>query len=349
MDSKEHEPLAVAGNGVATPLYFDGQVLQAGDLSLEQTARDGELARMRTMLHGWGVVAGLIPLVAGDTLVIGPGYGVLPDGGELYLPEPLSLPLPSAEQLALHCGGGTRTCELPEAGDGARAATDPVWLAVGPHDELAAPRPGMAGGCGHPANALRPTRRCHGVGLFLLCDLPAGHRPGQPGCAELAPFICADPAQPFPLPDPVDQEPQLLVLGRLVATEQTVSLELADRRRLLPNYLLQAWLQSCICPLTDTGQPPTRIDWQQLAVLIRRHGLDRLPRPQRPETVLGMYQPPRRGGDPAIVLLAGGGINGPADFLDADPPVIAALTAMTDEQVAAARAELDMIRRVIRI
>lgn len=56
--------LAQAKNAVVTPLYFDRQVIQAEDLNLDRTSHDRELARMRRILHGWGVVAGLIPEIS---------------------------------------------------------------------------------------------------------------------------------------------------------------------------------------------------------------------------------------------------------------------------------------------
>src|SRR5262245_46577539 len=102
--------LQFAGNGANRPLHQDRQVLRAGDLALEQATQDAMLARARRYLHGWGVVAGFVPVVKQSAhLGIGPGYGVTPLGDELFLPE--TVPLEDVIKAVLTCcGPGSLGC-----------------------------------------------------------------------------------------------------------------------------------------------------------------------------------------------------------------------------------------------
>ncbi|MCW4464554.1 hypothetical protein OK351_03410 [Glutamicibacter sp. MNS18] len=355
METNDYTPAARTHNTVSTPLYADGQVLKAEDLALGQTARDAEFARLRTMLHGWGVVAGLLPLQADGDLVISPGYGVLPGGGELYLPTPLSIPMPSASELARHCGEVSGACDLP-AGDKVRpeAELGPLWLAVGAGGQPAEPRAVIGRDCEHPANAAQPTRFCHQVGLYILCELPETHRAVAQQCADLSRFLCADPPSPVPLPEPLADGADLLVLGRLVPDGEEVTVDLLDRRSLLPNHLLQAWLQSCLCPLLEEPdpdpdpRPDPELVWDGLLVEMRRLGLDRLPPRTRPATVLGLYLPDPFERTTAVERLDTAGVQGPASFLESDPGLLTRVARITPAEVDTAVKELHWIHRQVK-
>lgn len=341
MESLSREPLAVTGNTVSTPLYFDRQILRAEDLSLDRRSRDAELERLRAMLHGWGAVAGLVPRLEGDTVVISPGYGVLPGGAELYLPDPLAI-TGVLQALLGHCGTGVESCELPTDGLDGAAPGGPLtgWLIVRRHFGTAEPRPGVPDGCRHPANELHPTRQCHQVAVELHCTLPEAHLPRPPACAELSPYVCGDPAEPVEMPAPLKQEEDFLVLGRLVLENEVLALSLIGRKALLPNSVLQQWLQSCICPLL--AQEPEPVDWQELLKRIQSAGLDKPNNPDRPDAVLAMYEVPIViGGQRSMVLLLiRGGINGPAEFLKAKSDTIALASGMTPAQIKRVAIEL---------
>lgn len=352
----DNNPAGTASNGVSTPLFADGVVLQAADLSLGQAAQNAQLARMRTLLHGWGVVAGLIPTVRGEQLVISAGYGILPGGGELYLSTELSIQLPTAGELITHCSGVAGGCELPTGEElTPQAEAGPVWLAVGAGGHLAAPRGVVLTGCEHPANAAMPTRWCHQVDLYLLCELPESHQVPEPRCADLTPYVCADPPLPLPLPDPPPPQSDLLVLGRLLPEGDTVQLQLLDRHPLLPNHLLQAWLRSCLCPRLTDPEPepepdpddPRDMIWEALLVLMRRRGMDQLPEETRPTTVFNMYksEPLIRGS--VVDRLTQADIPGPAQFMSSNVRLLLQVTGMTRAALQDAMRELSWIRERI--
>ena len=102
MATKEAETLVLVSkqNGIvvipsATPLtrlnYFDGKFLRANDLKAEQNYLR-HLVRLSNQAGGSGVVHGFdLTLGGGDTLELGPGLAINPDGRVLLLPQGLSI------------------------------------------------------------------------------------------------------------------------------------------------------------------------------------------------------------------------------------------------------------------
>jgi hypothetical protein len=251
------EPLSFATNGVDRPIHQDRQVLRASDLTLEQTAQDAMLARARRYLHGWGIVGGLVPQVAGNGLVtIGPGYGVTPTGAELWLPQPAVL-AGVAAALSACCGPGPAGCDTVGAAPGAAATTTvPTttvtgWLVARPASLDAEPRAGVPQDCAHPASTLLPSRRCGGVDFGILCDLPPAHQPGELDCERISPFVCGTPngpAQPLPWEAPAGVDDDFLVVARLTAVGGTLLADPSGQRQLWPVALMQEWISACLCP-----------------------------------------------------------------------------------------------------
>ena len=256
MAAETFEPLlAEARNGQVTPLYFDRQVVRADDLTLDRSSHDAELARMRRLLHGWGVVVGLVPELGDDALNVSPGFAVTPTGAEVLLTVDISVEAIAAAVVAC-CGTADGGCEVvdPEA---LEEVTDggPVtaWLVARPTREDAEPRAGIPAGCAHPANALLPSRCCAGVRLGLLCELPPSHTDPGPSPDELLGLVCGPhapgaPALALPMPEIPGPESDFVVLGRLVVQDGVTVLSQDDRRRLLPAEVLQAWVVSQTCP-----------------------------------------------------------------------------------------------------
>lgn len=344
-------PWASAGTGLSTPQFFDGQVLAAADLSLGQSARDAELARMRVLLHGWGVVAGLVPGVSGGRLLINPGYGVLPGGRELYLPEALDITVPTGQELAAHCGARADSCELPSTaegpdgrGTGDESPTPTVWLAVGAVRQAAAPRTAAATGCTHPGNTAQPTRWCHQVALYLLCELPENHQLGEESCAELGGYICDSPMAPVQLPDP-DPGPDVLVLGRLTGAhgDSEAYVDFEGRRPLLPNHVLQSWLRSCLCPVLNDRRTE-QMDWGKLRQRMLELGLDQREERSRPGSVFKLYESVEEGLSSPVDRLIGAGILGPAMFLSTLQRVLSTVTGIEAKQLRQTLRELAAIR-----
>lgn len=246
--------LAEAGNGLVVPLYFPRQIVQAADLTLDRTSRDAELARMRRLLHGWGVVMGLVPRTEADTLTVSAGYGVTPTGQEVLLTDKASFEGIAAAVLSC-CGGPGDGCNSLEPRDDRAAPSDPVvaWLIARPTRHDAEPRPSIPHGCEHPANALHPSRSCAGVRLELLCELPATHVSADPLPDDLAGIVCGPQATDttavmLTMPELPGPEASFVVLGQLMVTDGVASYLPQDRRTLLPLQTLQAWVALRTCP-----------------------------------------------------------------------------------------------------
>jgi hypothetical protein len=89
------------GEPLKRPHYFDGQLLDAATLQLEQEYHREKDRRHNRNLHGFGIVSGLGVRVetatdtSGGRLVIEPGYAIDPCGEELAVPACVHVPLPS--------------------------------------------------------------------------------------------------------------------------------------------------------------------------------------------------------------------------------------------------------------
>jgi len=74
--------------------FFDGKLLAAEDLSLEQTYHLERHRRHNRYLHGWGVVSGLSVSVADNTTItVQPGVAIDCAGNELVVHECIHLSL----------------------------------------------------------------------------------------------------------------------------------------------------------------------------------------------------------------------------------------------------------------
>lgn len=254
-------------NGVSAPLFFDGQVIRADDLSLASTSQADEIWRMRRLLHGWGVVAGLVvmnvhgPLVVshGDSgadvyIVITPGYGICPSGAEVYMPGQVKID-GIVNRLLKLCGPRAPGCELNPVGIRPSPSEEtPVtgWLIARPVSTEADPRAGLPQGCAHPGNLLQHARLCGGVALELRCDPPDGHVLTAPACADISSHICA--GKPIFMP-PENPSPDLLILAVLSWDGKELSVGTTGRRHLYPVSLLQDFLTACLCAGAVDSKP----------------------------------------------------------------------------------------------
>lgn len=353
-------PLDRAPNGVLTPLYFDRQVVRAEDLNLDRTSRDAELARMRRLLHGWGIVAGLIPMSMEGGLIVTPGYGVMPSGEELYLDDVLVVDQ-ITDRVVACCGPNGTGCELPDESEGGEDRPEgPVtaWLIARPAPMEGSLRPGIPEGCEHPATTLLPTRTCGGIAVELRCSLPDGHVPGKLSCAELSELVCGgvqSPPAPLTMPPAPGQHSDLLVLARLTVHDQTLTVSIGDRRRLLPASVVQDWLASCVCAHLRKAEEdeegggggpvrPPGPGWVTFGDRLRANGFE-------VETEVGRRRPriPPLMVDVELVrALEQAGIVGPRAFLDADPQVMAEVTGLGVEAVIQAQREVGELEVFLR-
>ncbi len=362
----ERPALATVANGVVGPLYFDRQIVRAEDLTLDRTSHDHELARMRRLLHGWGVVAGLIPIVAGGSLRISAGYGITRTGAEVFLAEAVEI-ADIVRRIWACCGPEAPGCDVLDEDERRRRDDDreatmvTSWLVARPTRSPAEPRAGIPEGCAHPANTLWPTRACHGVSIELLCALPPELAVPDTGCADLVPLFCATPPALLPLPPLPEEVPDVLVLGRLVAGPDTAMFAPAERRTVLPVAVLQDWLRACLCrllaarpdrpeeeePDVEPDRPrPERFDWRRLLQVLEANGFTRAPQPRRP-----LPEVPRRPTVPRLLVepetlrrLGEAGITGPEAFLAADPAGLAERLALPQAEVEALARELESLR-----
>jgi hypothetical protein len=324
-------------NGVVTPLYSDRQIVRAEDLTLDRTSRDAELARLRRYLHGWGVVAGLVPFLDGSKLALSRGYGVTPSGREVFLPDTIVVEGVLGKRVVACCGPGKAGCELVSeetAGTDGGVSADPVtaWLVARPAASPGDLRAGVPADCEHPATTLLPSRTCGGVALGLLCSLPELHEPSRTDCAAVTRLIRGvrgGPPDPVDLPPPVLPGDDLLVLARLVVRDGAVEVHLGPRRTLLPTWVLQEWIVACAPQLE--GEPPgaPAPGWTAFRQHLRDLGFV-----APHEVVRGRPRLPRILLDRDVLeSLDRAGVAGPREFLDTDPDRLAALTGMDEGAV----------------
>ena len=274
MPSIQHsETLATSENGIKTPLYFDRQVIRAEDLNLGQSSHMAEIARLRRLAGGWGVVAGLIPYEPDrGSMIISPGYGVTPLGDEIYLTSHVSLEFTDLiDRIRKLCGPIDGGCEVFEDAEITASATEIetgnfcAWLIARPTSASTDTRAGIPQGCAHPANSMMPTRNCLGTSLELMCTLPDIHTPSDLDCESLMRYVCPGEGQtrgmlPLPaLPDPADNFLVVAKLQIIFIANGTPWIKIItdDRRPLLPVSFMQDWMMSCLCPkLQDTPEEP---------------------------------------------------------------------------------------------
>jgi len=261
-------------NGINQPLFNDRQVVRASDLTLLDDRHDRALARLRRLLHGWGVVAGFgIQPRAVEVITVSAGYAITPRGDEIYLPEVVVIK-DIATKVRQCCGQDGDRCALPdpERDDRDDTLDDGViaHLVARPVARLADLRPAKPNDCAHPASQLLPARACGGVQLDLICELPELHAEPKPLCSRVNQYICGEqgrPIPPLPMPDMVGDEDNFVVLATLEVQGNRVDLDDRHRRTLLPVDLLQNWIQRCLCPvfsgpipLDDDRPEPGNVD-----------------------------------------------------------------------------------------
>ncbi len=249
--------------GIKGPLYSDGAVVHASDLTLDRDSHTQALWRMRRLLHGWGIVAGLQLSVVlserGYIMTVQNGYGVAPDGEELFLPSDVTTNQ-ILERMFDCCGPSDPGCKLDETGRPVPPAPGPertrlaVWVVLKSEWVPAAPRPGLPLDCEHPGNAMFPTRSCNRVTVELRCGAPDGHVTPPPDCAKMRSVICDGSPVPMSL---AEAEGGLLVLGRLVWDGRMLSVDQSVRQRLLPVAVIQQFLTACLC---ERSEPPIEDD-----------------------------------------------------------------------------------------
>lgn len=243
-------------NGLDRPRYFDRQLLVAEDLTLEQGFADHRLALLARHALGWGVAAGLrlgtVPESQAGTepgdvaLLVSAGLALTPNGEAVYLShevvfEGIAGLVIEACSDAVDCGA-VDAAASDDTGDTPRVA----WVVAKKADLSGGPRAAMPEGCGHPGNAMRPSRCCGGVTVEVLCSLPPPHSGPPPEVDALHEDVCG-PWGPA-LPPEVPPEADLVVLGALEVRPEGV-FATPRHRRLVPRL---DRLGHLVCPRPGT-------------------------------------------------------------------------------------------------
>lgn len=267
------DPIATSQNDVVTPLYFDRQIVRAADLMLDRISHDEELERMRRLLHGWGVVAGFAFLkveTEKGNVTIGKGYGITPNGHEIFLTQPVDL-TDLVKRVNDCCGPDSPGCEVVEESERLHIAENHEkgftegWLVARPHHSDGDYRIGVPDGCQHPANTLLPARRCEGIRFDIVCTLDHPHVQTPKSCEELTDWMCKVPATgrlPLTMPGIEPVENDFLVLAKIKIEDGKQSITYEDRRLRLPVSVIQDWVTACMCtakpaPVTTTTTATT--------------------------------------------------------------------------------------------
>lgn len=267
------DPIATSQNDVVTPLYFDRQIVRATDLMLDRTSHDEELERMRRLLHGWGVVAGFafVKLESEKgNLTLGKGYGITPNGHEIFLTKPVEL-TDLIKRVQECCGPDSAGCDVVDDAERLAIAANHAkgftvgWLVARPHYTDSDYRTGVPDGCQHPANTLLPARRCEGIRFDVVCTLNYPHVQTPKSCEDLTDWMCKVPATgrvPLPMPGMVDDKDDFLVLAKIRIEDGEQHITYEDRRLRLPVSILQDWVSACMCavkpaPVTTTTTATT--------------------------------------------------------------------------------------------
>lgn len=248
--------LAQIKNGVKTPLYFDRQVIRAEDLTLDRTSHDRELARMRRMLHGWGVVAGFVLTAHDNSFTVPIGYGITQTGDEVYLTEALTITdvLQHVKQCCASVKAGCEETSLKKvkASESASETEElSAWIVARAVQSKESPRAGVAQGCSHSGNNLLPSRACEIVSIELLCKLP-----DENSDKKTQSFSYSNALTMLPMSAEPSAEDNYLVLGKVSIGPKGIYVTAEGRRTVLPVSVLQDWLQSCKCRGSIVSQEP---------------------------------------------------------------------------------------------
>jgi hypothetical protein len=115
------------------PRYFTGKLLTAEDLELEQRYHLERRRLLNRMLHGAGIVSGLGVTAGSDSVTVGPGFALDPEGREILICEPRQLAIPECDEAVSIC---VRYAEL-ETGRGTIRETYELVATTAPVPENA--------------------------------------------------------------------------------------------------------------------------------------------------------------------------------------------------------------------
>jgi hypothetical protein len=140
-----------------------------------------------------------------------------------------------------------------------------VFLVVCPGETPECPQPGVPADCLPPGSNYQFSRVREGHKLEIVCERPAVYGVASPDCAALEATLCE--GAPAPCPPAVTEDDNCVILASVQVLEGGIIVidDLADRRQLVSQALIQDYLR-CRCdeavpvpppPPTPTPPPPT--------------------------------------------------------------------------------------------
>jgi hypothetical protein len=240
--------------------YFPRQLLTADDMITDQQYFIAKMRRHNRYLHGWGVVCGLLVIVAPTAqspwqVVISPGYALGPYGDEIYVPNPVTLDL-------AQCGPGAATdpCDPGSLLTTGVAKTGAViYVAIRYEECFARPVKVLPGGCGCSDSGCEPSRISDSYEIECLSDLPPSAQvpPQGPSMCDILNGRAVAQCPPCPT-DPWVVLAQVKLPGTLgTILAQSAVDNSTVRRKIFSTAVIQQQVQLCCCAGSDRA--PARV------------------------------------------------------------------------------------------
>jgi hypothetical protein len=157
--------------------FFPRQLVGPDDLTQDQLYFREKLRRHNRLLHGWGIVCGVLVTVVEKSVVeVTPGYVLGPYGDEILVTDDVRLDVAKQSSLvALDCVPADPWCaDPPRLRDG-----EPGYLAIRHVERDTRPVRVPSCGCGCDESACEYSRIRDGFELAVLTELPATYRTMQ--------------------------------------------------------------------------------------------------------------------------------------------------------------------------
>ena len=151
--------------------YFPRQLITADDMRQEQDYFREKLRRHNRLIHGWGIVCGLVVTAAPSqvpwNVMICPGYALGPYGDEIHVPQAVDFDLAGCLSR-----GKLGPCEVTTA---VTKAAESLYVAIKYAECLTHPVRTLPAGCGCDEAACEYSRIRDSFEITCLSELPASH------------------------------------------------------------------------------------------------------------------------------------------------------------------------------
>ena len=232
--------------------FFPRQLVSAADLTQDQIYFREKLRRHNRLLHGWGIVCGvLVKRVEGCTVKVSQGYILGPYGDEILVAEDVTLDVcTQSSVIALDCGDIDPWCE-----EAPRMKEDQTaYLAIRYIERDMRPVSVPGCGCGCDDRACEYSRVRDGFELAVLTELPDTYKAmrTQTGKASLDAAVSCKAGRRGDCPDcPSDP---WIILADLKVSAGVVHVDCDPHRRYVASFA-SYWF-ACPSPVIPDTTPP---------------------------------------------------------------------------------------------